>query len=257
MSHGDQVNTPPEGFRVTGKTEDAFGGFEDPERKLYGVQFHPEVAHTPLGAQLLRNFLFEICECAGDWTPAAAIEEQVARIRAQLGESGQAICGLSGGVDSSVAAALVHRAVGDRQTCIFVDNGLLRDGEFETTLTLLRQKLKLNIRGVDASARFLKSLGGVIDPEEKRKRIGAAFIEVFEEEAKRIGDVDFLVQGTLYPDVIESVSVRGPSATIKSHHNVGGLPERMNLKLIEPLRELFKDEVRLIGRELGGPEDIR
>jgi len=256
MSHGDQVNKPPDGFRVTAKTADALGAFEDPARNIYGLQFHPEVAHTPLGAQLLRNFLFEICGCAGDWTPAAAIEEQVSRIRTQLGENNQAICGLSGGVDSSVAAALVHRAVGDRQTCIFVDNGLLRDGEFESTLTLLRQKLKLNIHGVDAGARFLKALQGVIDPEQKRKRIGAAFIEVFEEEAKRIGAVDFLVQGTLYPDVIESVSVRGPSATIKSHHNVGGLPERMNLKLIEPLRELFKDEVRLIGRELGVPDDI-
>ncbi|HLR07077.1 MAG TPA: glutamine-hydrolyzing GMP synthase, partial [Pyrinomonadaceae bacterium] len=252
----DQVNTPPDGFRVTAKTADALGAFEDPSRNIWGLQFHPEVAHTPLGVQLLRNFLFEICGCAGDWTPAAAIAEQVNLIQTRLGESSQAICGLSGGVDSSVAAALVHRAVGDRQTCIFVDNGLLRDGEFESTLTLLRQKLKLNIRGVDASARFLKALQGVIDPEEKRKRIGAAFIEVFEEEAKRIGEVDFLVQGTLYPDVIESVSVRGPSATIKSHHNVGGLPERMNLKLIEPLRELFKDEVRLIGRELGVPDDI-
>src|SRR6266851_1290104 len=249
MSHGDQVDKPPDGFHVTAETGDALGAFEDPSRNIYGLQFHPEVAHTPLGIQLLRNFLFEICGCAGDWTPAAAIEEQVSRVRTRLGESSQAICGLSGGVDSSVAAALVHRAVGDRQTCIFVDNGLLRDGEFESTLTLLRQKLKLNIRGVDASARFLKALQGVIDPEEKRKRIGAAFIEVFEEEAKRIGEVDFLVQGTIYHDVIESVSVRGPSATIKSHHNVGGLPERMNLKLIEPLRELFKDEVRLIGRE--------
>jgi GMP synthase (glutamine-hydrolysing) len=256
MSHGDQVNTPPDGFRVTAQTADALGAFEDPSRNIYGLQFHPEVAHTPLGVQLLRNFLFDICGCAGDWTPAAAIENQVSRIRTQLGESSRAICGLSGGVDSSVAAALVHRAVGDRQTCIFVNNGLLREGEFESTLTLLRQKLKLNTRGVDACARFLESLAGVIDPEEKRKRIGAAFIEVFEQEARRIGEVDFLVQGTLYPDVIESVSVRGPSATIKSHHNVGGLPARMKLKLIEPLRELFKDEVRLIGRELGVPDDI-
>ena len=256
MSHGDQVNSAPDGFRVTAQTPDALGAFEDPSRNIYGLQFHPEVAHTPLGAQLLRNFLFEICGCAGDWTPAVAIEEQISRIRTQLGESGRAICGLSGGVDSSVAAALAHRAVGDRQTCVFVNNGLLREGEFEATLTLLRQKLKLNIRGVDASVRFLDALRGTIDPEEKRKRIGGAFIDVFEEEAKRIGEVEFLVQGTLYPDVIESVSVRGPSATIKSHHNVGGLPDRMNLKLVEPLRELFKDEVRLIGRELGVPDDI-
>jgi GMP synthase (glutamine-hydrolysing) len=256
MSHGDQVNTPPEGFRVTAQTPDALGAFEDPSRNIYGLQFHPEVAHTPLGVQLLRNFLFDICGCVGDWTPAAAIEEQVGRIRTQLGESRRAICGLSGGVDSAVAATLVHRAVGDRQTCIFVNNGLLREGEFEATLTLLRQKLKLNIRGVDAGVRFLEALQGVIDPEEKRKHIGAAFIEVFEQEAKRIGEIAFLVQGTLYPDVIESVSVRGPSATIKSHHNVGGLPDRMKLKLLEPLRELFKDEVRLIGRELGVPDDI-
>jgi GMP synthase (glutamine-hydrolysing) len=256
MSHGDQVNKPPDGFHLTGRTPDALGAFEDPSRKIYGLQFHPEVAHTPLGAQILRNFLFEICGCAGDWTPAAAIEEQVNRIRAQLGASGRAICGLSGGVDSSVAAALVHRAIGDRQTCVFVNNGLLREGEFEATLTLLKQKLKLNVRGVDASVRFLGDLRGVIDPEEKRKRIGAAFIEVFEQEAREVGQVDFLVQGTLYPDVIESVSVRGPSATIKSHHNVGGLPDIMKLKLVEPLRELFKDEVRLIGGELGVPEDI-
>jgi GMP synthase (glutamine-hydrolysing) len=256
MSHGDKVTTLPDGFRVTARTADAINAFENPARDVYGLQFHPEVAHTPLGAQILRNFLFEICECKGDWTPAAAIEEQTERIRERLGETERAICGLSGGVDSSVAAALVHRAVGDRQTCLFINNGLLREGEFETTLALLKQKLKLNIQGVDAGQRFLDALKNVIDPEAKRKRIGAVFIEVFEEEAKRIGGVGFLVQGTLYPDVIESVSVRGPSATIKSHHNVGGLPERMDLQLIEPLRELFKDEVRLIGRELGVPEDI-
>jgi GMP synthase (glutamine-hydrolysing) len=186
----------------------------------------------------------------------AAIAEQTDRIREKLGANGRAVCGLSGGVDSSVAAALVHRAVGDRQICLFINNGLLREGEFESTLALLKQKLKLNIEGIDASQRFLDALKGVVDPETKRKRIGALFIEVFEEEATRIGGVGFLVQGTLYPDVIESVSVRGPSATIKSHHNVGGLPEKMNLQLIEPLRELFKDEVRLIGRELGVPEEI-
>jgi GMP synthase (glutamine-hydrolysing) len=219
------------------------------------VQFHPEVAHTPLGGQILRNFLFEICKCKGDWTPAAVIDEQVDRIRQTVGENDQVICGLSGGVDSSVAAALVHRAIGDRQTCLFVNNGLLREGEFESTLALLKQSLKLNIRGVDASATFLDALRGVVDPETKRKIIGRTFIEVFEAESKPL-DAKFLVQGTLYPDVIESVSVRGPSVTIKSHHNVGGLPEKMNLKLIEPLRELFKDEVRTIGRELGVPEEI-
>ena len=256
MSHGDHVTALPEDFSVTAKTADAVNGFENPARKIYGVQFHPEVAHTPLGAQILRNFLFDICGCKGDWTPAAAIEEQVERIRARVGEGGRAICGLSGGVDSSVAAALVHRAIGDRQTCVFINNGVLREGEFEATLKLLQQTMKLNIHGVDASKSFLERLKKVVDPEEKRKTIGAIFIEVFEEEAERIGHVDFLVQGTLYPDVIESVSVRGPSATIKSHHNVGGLPDRMNLKLIEPLRELFKDEVRAIGREIGVPEEI-
>jgi GMP synthase (glutamine-hydrolysing) len=256
LSHGDHVTKLPEGFHVTATTNDAVNAFENPARRIFGVQFHPEVAHTPLGAQVLRNFLFEICECAGDWSPAAAIDEQVAQIQATVGENDQVICGLSGGVDSSVAAALVHRAIGNRQTCIFVDNGVLREGEFESTLALLKQSVELNIRGVDATERFLDALKGVVDPEKKRKIIGAAFIDVFEEEANRIGDVKFLVQGTLYPDVIESVSVRGPSVTIKSHHNVGGLPEKMNLKLIEPLRELFKDEVRIIGRELGVPEEI-
>ena len=250
MSHGDQVNGVPDGFRVTARTGEGLGAFENQAKGIYGLQFHPEVAHTPLGAQILRNFLFEVCGCAGDWTPSAAIDEQTERIKEQLGD-GRAICGLSGGVDSSVAAALVHRAVGHRQTCLFINNGLLREGEFESTLTLLKQKLKLNIEGVDASKRFLDALKDVVDPETKRKRIGALFIEVFEEEAKRIGGVDFLVQGTLYPDVIESVSVRGPSVTIKSHHNVGGLPELMRFKLVEPLRLLFKDEVRLVGKELG------
>lgn len=256
LSHGDHVTKLPEGFQVTATTNDAVNAFENPARRIFGVQFHPEVAHTPLGAQILRNFLFEICECAGDWSPAAAIDEQVARIQATVGENDQVICGISGGVDSSVAAALVHRAIGNRQTCIFVNNGVLREGEFESTLALLKQSVELNIRGVDATERFLDALKDVVDPEKKRKIIGAAFIDVFEEEANRIGDVKFLVQGTLYPDVIESVSVRGPSVTIKSHHNVGGLPEKMNLKLIEPLRELFKDEVRIIGRELGVPEEL-
>jgi GMP synthase (glutamine-hydrolysing) len=256
MSHGDHVTTPPDDFVVTAKTAGAINAFENTRRGIYGLQFHPEVAHTPLGAQILRNFLLDICGCKGDWTPAAAIAEQVERIRATLGANESAVCGLSGGVDSSVAAALVHRAVGERQTCLFIDNGLLREGEFVSTLALLKQKMKLNIVGVDASEEFLSALRGVTDPEIKRKRIGASFIDVFEREAKAIGDVQFLVQGTLYPDVIESVSVKGPSATIKSHHNVGGLPEKMNLRLIEPLRELFKDEVRLIGAELGVPDEI-
>jgi GMP synthase (glutamine-hydrolysing) len=256
MSHGDHVTEVPPGFHVTALTDDALNAMEDQSRGIYGVQFHPEVAHTPLGAQVLRNFLFSVCGCRGDWSPEAVIEEQVERIRGQLGDEGRVVSGLSGGVDSTVAAALVHKAVGYRQTCIFVDNGLLREGEFESTLALLRQTMKLNISGVRAGDRFLDTLRGVIDPEEKRKRIGKVFIDVFEEEAGRLGDVGYLVQGTLYPDVIESISVRGPSAVIKSHHNVGGLPEKMNLKLIEPLRELFKDEVRLIGRELGVPEEI-
>jgi GMP synthase (glutamine-hydrolysing) len=256
MSHGDHVTAAPDGFRVTAYTDDALNAIESVERGIYGVQFHPEVAHTPLGAQVLRNFLFNICGCRSDWSPAAVIQEQVSRIREQVGAEGRVVSGLSGGVDSTVASALVHRAIGDRQTCIFVDNGLLREGEFETTLALLQQRMQLNIAGVRAGHLFLDSLSGVTDPEEKRKRIGKVFIDVFETEAKRLGAVNFLVQGTLYPDVIESVSVLGPSAVIKSHHNVGGLPEKMRLQLIEPLRELFKDEVRLIGRELGVPEEI-
>jgi GMP synthase (glutamine-hydrolysing) len=256
MSHGDRVTAVPPGFRVTAVTDDALNAMEDETRQIFAVQFHPEVAHTPLGAQVIRNFLFAVCGCRGDWSPEAVIEEQISRIREQLGSEGRVVSGLSGGVDSTVASALVHRAVGDRQTCIFVDNGLLREGEFESTLALLAQSMKLNVAGVRAGEVFLKTLEGVTDPEEKRKRIGKVFIDVFEQEARRLGRVEYLVQGTLYPDVIESVSVRGPSAVIKSHHNVGGLPEKMNLRLIEPLRELFKDEVRLIGRELGVPEEI-
>jgi GMP synthase (glutamine-hydrolysing) len=256
MSHGDHVTAVPPGFRVTAETEDALNAIEDLSKRIFGVQFHPEVAHTPLGSQIIRNFLFDICECRGDWSPGAVIEEQVSIIREQIGETGSVVCGLSGGVDSTVAAALVHQAVGDRQTCIFVENGLLREGEFESTLALLRQTLNLNVLGVRAGERFLSALAGITDPEQKRKQIGKVFIDVFDDEASRIGDVGFLVQGTLYPDVIESVSVRGPSSIIKSHHNVGGLPEKMKLKLIEPLRELFKDEVRVIGRELGVPEAI-
>jgi GMP synthase (glutamine-hydrolysing) len=256
MSHGDHVTEVPPGFRVTAMTDDALNAMEDESRGIFGVQFHPEVAHTPLGAQVLRNFLFAVCGCRGDWSPEAVVDEQVDRIGTLVGSTGRVVCGLSGGVDSTVAAALVHRAVGERQTCIFVDNGLLREGEFESTLALFKQRMDLNIVGVRAGHLFLEALRGVTDPEEKRKRIGKVFIDVFEAEAVRVGAVDYLVQGTLYPDVIESVSVRGPSAVIKSHHNVGGLPEKMKLKLIEPLRELFKDEVRLIGRELGVPPEI-
>jgi GMP synthase (glutamine-hydrolysing) len=256
MSHGDQMTSVPPGFRLTAQTDDALNAIEDTSRGIFGVQFHPEVAHTPLGAQLLRNFLFAICECRGDWSPKAVIQEQTSRIRDAVGETGSVVSGLSGGVDSTVASALVHEAIGDRQTCLFVENGLLREGEFESTLSLLQQRMRLNVEGIRAGDLFLNALRGIVDPEEKRKGIGKVFIDVFEKEANRLGDVAFLVQGTLYPDVIESVSVRGPSAVIKSHHNVGGLPEKMQLKLIEPLRELFKDEVRLIGRELGVPEEI-
>lgn len=256
MSHGDHVTTVPPGFKLTAVTNDALNAIEDVRRGIFGVQFHPEVAHTPMGAQVLRNFLFAVCGCRGDWSPEAVIQEQISRIRDEVGNGGLVVSGLSGGVDSTVASALVQRALGERQTCIFVDNGLLREGEFEATLTLLKQSTDLNILGVRAGHLFLDALKGVIDPEEKRKQIGRVFIDVFEQEARRLGDVAYLVQGTLYPDVIESVSVRGPSSVIKSHHNVGGLPEKMRLRLIEPLRELFKDEVRLIGRELGVPEEI-
>lgn len=256
MSHGDHLTAPPPGFRITAETDEALNAFEDLSKRIFGLQFHPEVAHTPLGGQILRNFLFEICGCRGDWSPSTVIAEQVSKIRELVGEEGQIICGLSGGIDSTVAAVLVQQAIGPRQTCLFVDNGLLRDGEFETTLALFAKQMNLNVEGIRAEKKFLGELKGITDPEQKRKIIGRLFIEIFEAEARRMGDVKFLVQGTLYPDVIESVSVRGPSAVIKSHHNVGGLPEKMDLKLIEPLRELFKDEVRIIGRELGIPEEI-
>lgn len=254
MSHGDYVSRPPAGFEVTASTDAAIGAVEDPARKLYGVQFHPEVAHTPQGKSILKNFLVNVCGLRCDWTMASFIETTVEAIRNRVGE-GHAVCGLSGGVDSSVAAALVARAIGKRQTCIFVDTGLLRKNEFEEVLEAYRE-MDLNVVGVAAGERFLTQLSGISDPERKRKIIGNEFIEIFQEEARKLGAVEFLVQGTLYPDVIESVSVKGPSAVIKSHHNVGGLPEKMHLKLIEPLRELFKDEVRRVGRELGLPEEI-
>ncbi len=255
MSHGDHIRQAPPGFRLLATSSNTLAAMEHAEKRIYGVQFHPEVAHTPRGAEILRNFLFGICGCRGDWTVSSFIEESVRRIRSQIGP-GEAVCGLSGGVDSSVAALLVERAIGERLTCIFVDNGLLRKGEFEDVMAMFRRQLRLKVVGIDAADRFLDQLRGVEDPELKRKTIGALFIRVFEEEAERVGSPRFLVQGTLYPDVIESVSVRGPSAVIKSHHNVGGLPEKMDLELVEPLRELFKDEVRLVGRELGLPDEF-
>ncbi len=253
MSHGDHVTEAPEGFDVIARTENALGAVENNSSLLYGLQFHPEVAHTPNGKSVLENFVRRICGCHADWSPASFVSAAVERIREQIGD-GQAVCGLSGGVDSAVAAALVARAIGDRLTCIFVDNGLLRKNEFEKVLDAFSDYGKLNVKGVAAGERFLSALNEVSDPERKRKIIGYEFIEVFQEEAAKLGQVDFLVQGTLYPDVIESVSVKGPSAVIKSHHNVGGLPEKMKLKLVEPLRELFKDEVRAVGKELGLPE---
>jgi GMP synthase (glutamine-hydrolysing) len=256
MSHGDIVSQPPDGFRITARTENALGAVEDTARGLYAIQFHPEVVHTPRGREVLTNFAIRICRCRGDWTMASFIETTVEAIRERVGPDGRAVCGLSGGVDSAVAAALVDRAIRDRQTCIFVDTGLLRKDEFGEVLASFRREMSLNVVGIAAGERFLGQLAGVVDPERKRKIIGNEFIDVFQEEAARLERVDYLVQGTLYPDVIESVSVRGPSQVIKSHHNVGGLPETMHLKLIEPLRELFKDEVRRVGRELGLPEEI-
>jgi GMP synthase (glutamine-hydrolysing) len=257
MSHGDRLTEPPTGFSVIGKSRNApLAAIADPTRNLYGIQFHPEVAHTPRGAELLRAFLFDVAGLAPSWTPGSFVEESVRAIAARVGANECAICGLSGGVDSSVAALLCHRALGDRLVCIFVDNGVLREGEAEAVVHMFKQNFKLNLIPVDARKLFLDALAGVTDPEQKRKIIGRIFIEVFEDHAQRVDNAKYLVQGTLYPDVIESVSVRGPSAVIKSHHNVGGLPERMKLSLIEPLRELFKDEVRNVGEALGMPHDV-
>ena len=255
MSHGDRIETLPPHFTGIARSPSGLAAMASHNQKVFGLQFHPEVVHTPGGQEILKNFLFEICRCRGDWTMTSFAENAITDISAQIGQ-GKAVCALSGGVDSTVAATLVHRAIGDRLTSIFVDNGLLRKGEFQEVLGTYREKLSLKVVGIDAGQNFLEHLAGVEDPELKRKIVGEQFIRVFEKAAQELGDIQFLVQGTLYPDVIESVSVMGPSAVIKSHHNVGGLPEQMNLSLVEPLSGLFKDEVRGVARELSLPESL-
>lgn len=256
MSHGDTLIQLPKDFETIAHTSNSpFAAVAQKTNKIYGIQFHPEVAHTIEGKQILKNFLFEICGCQGLWTPASFVKHTIQEIRDEIG-TGKAICALSGGVDSSVAAALVYKAIGNQLTCVFVDTGLMRKNEVSQIEETFKNYFQSNFAGVDASQQFLNNLAGVINPEEKRKIIGNTFIEIFEEQADKIAGVEYLVQGTLYPDVIESTSTKGPSATIKTHHNVGGLPETMNLKLIEPLRDLFKDEVRRVGVELGLPDEI-
>ncbi len=258
MSHGDKITRLPPGFKSLAFTDNSpYAAIEHSRDKLFGLQFHPEVVHTIEGKQILQNFLYDICSCKPEWEMGRLADYSIQNIQEQIGPQGKAICALSGGVDSSVVAVLMHKAIGDRLTCIFIDNGLLRHGEREKVEETFRGHFKIDLKVVDASERFLKRLEGVTDPEAKRKIIGNTFIEVFEEEGKTLKEVAFLGQGTLYPDVIESVPVKGgPSVTIKTHHNVGGLPEKMHFKLVEPLRELFKDEVRELGREIGVPEEI-